>query len=142
MMTHRSYDNYGKAELAARYIELRGQDILEHSPSEIPFGWTSLVVDLFNQLRAYHPGTTITSMHLTPILDYSPGRFAISFHIPSRSHNSDDTQKLSHSLKWLVKSSKQKAFNTCSVCGHQLGDLRHNNLCPLCACRSGIKEFK
>jgi len=132
-----------KAARATRYIEFFAKDLLKQEPlSPIPYGWAPLVIEMLTQLRTCHPGTTITSMNLAPISNWSRGQFAITFQAPSRPQSLADKLKTSHSLEWLVRSFKQRALATCSVCGHPLGSLRHQNLCSLCACRNGLKEFK
>ena len=124
-------------KLLGKYIKAYGDDLLTQRTSiRIPNGWTEIVIRMFRQMKTYHPGTKITSMRVAPASLYGSGIFSIIFASPG-----EDLIELPRSLKWMAKQARRKAFSTCAACGHRIGRLKANNLCSLCACKTGVRSF-
>ena len=127
----------GPNKLLGNYIKTYGDDLLtQRSSIKIPNGWTAIIMEMFDQMKAYHPGTKITAMRVAPSSLYGSGIFSIIF-----ASLAGDPIDLPRSLKWITKQARRKAFSTCAACGHPIGKLEANNLCSLCACKTGVRSF-
>lgn len=124
-----------------RYIYAAGHDLLIGKDTlNIPAGWTDLVIETFDKIRSYHPGTRIAGMDINPPRYGFSIRFRFRFDIPAQS-NPVNTPRFPRSLRWIEMQARKKALETCSTCGRQLGALRNKNRCAVCACKEGARHF-
>ena len=132
--------NSGKDIFATRYLEASGKGVLIHPIStNVPAGWTRIVLELFARLRTQHPDVRIMSLHAAPTSRWNEGMFKIEFLTPDMTDFPRKSPPLPRSLRWLVRQSERKALSTCAICGRPIGAFKVNNLCPLCACKEGYK---
>lgn len=131
----------GPNKLLNQYIKAYGKDLLVRQITDpIPNGWAKIVIKMFWQIKSYHPGAKIISMRVAPISIYGSGTFNVSMVTPAEEDPTRDP-KLPRSLKWITEQARKKAFVTCAACGHPIENLTVRNLCPLCACRHGVRRF-
>lgn len=128
-------------KLLDNYIKAYGKDLLVRRISgPVPNGWAKIVIEMFWQIKNYHPGAKITSMLVAPISRHGSGVFSVSIATPTQ-NSSTRIPKLPRSLKWITEQARKKAFSTCAACGHPVEGLTSCNLCALCACKIGIRHF-
>jgi hypothetical protein len=141
-MNTRSSRQQKRTSMTTRYVETIGKELLSRPlATEIPSGWAGIVADMFRQIRSHHPGAKIVSMHVDPSTPWGSGKFDVSLITPSDENSLIRRPKLSRSLRWITMQARKKALSTCCECGHPLGKLHYENICLLCACRSGIRTF-
>lgn len=109
---------------------------------DIPIGWFNIVVDMFDQIRRFHPGTQITRMSMSPAGIRWRTSFDVLFVTPVDDANPMRQPKLPRSLRWIEMQARKRAFETCANCGRPLGKLHQKSLCSLCACKYGIRDFE
>ncbi|CCH48519.1 hypothetical protein [Pseudodesulfovibrio piezophilus] len=131
----------GPNKLLGKYIKAYGDDLLTRRISDpIPNGWAEIVIDMFSQIKRYHPEAKIASMRIAPASKYSSGILRLGFSTPDEG-DPMHPPKLPRSLKWITEQARKKTFSTCAACGHPVGHLTSLSLCALCACRIGVRHF-
>lgn len=127
--------------ILGRYVQAVGEDILTRKECrDIPSGWVAIVVELFEDVRRYHPETKISELAVGKPKTAYGFRFHVRFVMPNK-HGSGDPTRFPRSLRWIEMQARKKALVTCSSCGRPLGTLRKRNLCSVCACKSGFRNF-
>ena len=131
----------GRNKLLDNYIKAYGKELLVRRISgPIPNGWAKIVIEMFWQIKIYHPGAKIASMLVAPISRHGSGVFSVSMATPTQK-SPTRVPKLPRSLKWITEQARKKAFSTCAACGNPIGRLTSCNLCILCACRIDVRHF-
>ena len=128
-------------EVLNRYVNVAGKNLLTRKRAyDLPPGWITIVIELFDRVRRYHPEAKIVDMIIAQPV-YSLGfRFIVSFTTPTKG-TQNTPPRLPRSLRWIEIQARKKALETCAQCGRPLGSLRSKNRCSVCACKDSVRHF-